>query len=82
MTSIRRRLALLALPLVGAALGCAQLESDKPNAPVAAITIGGPNAVVVGQTITLTVKRGGQQQSIQLKLGTRPQSASQSQNGG
>jgi putative serine protease PepD len=35
-----------------------------------------------GQTITLTVKRGGQQQSIQLKLGTRPQSASQSQNGG
>ncbi len=35
-----------------------------------------------GQTITLTVKRGGQQQNIQLKLGTRPQSASQSQNGG
>jgi putative serine protease PepD len=35
-----------------------------------------------GQTITLTVKRNGQQQSIQLKLGTRPQSASQSQNGG
>ena len=35
-----------------------------------------------GQTITLTVKRGGQQQSIQLKLGARPQSASQSQNGG
>ena len=29
-----------------------------------------------GQTITLTVKRGGQQQSIKLKLGTRPQSAS------
>src|SRR5690348_16368612 len=35
-----------------------------------------------GQTITLTVKRNGQQQNIQLKLGTRPQSASQSQNGG
>jgi putative serine protease PepD len=35
-----------------------------------------------GQTVTLTVKRGGQQQSIHLKLGTRPQSASQSQNGG
>jgi putative serine protease PepD len=35
-----------------------------------------------GQTITLTVKRGGQQQNLQLKLGTRPQSASQSQNGG
>jgi putative serine protease PepD len=35
-----------------------------------------------GQTITLTVKRGGQQQSIHLKLGARPQSASQSQNGG
>jgi putative serine protease PepD len=31
-----------------------------------------------GQSITLTVKRGGQQQSIKLKLGTRPQSASQS----
>ena len=30
----------------------------------------------------LEIKRGGQQQSIQLKLGTRPQSASQSQNGG
>ncbi|HTB60664.1 MAG TPA: cytochrome c3 family protein [Polyangia bacterium] len=54
MTSIRRRLALLALPLAGAALGCAQLESDNPNAPVPAITIGGPNAVVVGGTITLT----------------------------
>jgi putative serine protease PepD len=35
-----------------------------------------------GQTVTLTVKRSGQQQSIHLKLGTRPQSASQSQNGG
>src|SRR5205085_599052 len=31
-----------------------------------------------GQTITLSVKRGGQQQSIKLTLGTRPQSASQS----
>jgi putative serine protease PepD len=30
-----------------------------------------------GQTITMSVKRGGQQQSIKLKLGTRPQSASQ-----
>jgi putative serine protease PepD len=35
-----------------------------------------------GQTITLTIKRNGQQQNVQLKLGTRPQSASQSQNGG
>jgi putative serine protease PepD len=35
-----------------------------------------------GQAITLTVKRGGQQQTIKLTLGTRPQSASQSQNGG
>jgi S1-C subfamily serine protease len=30
-----------------------------------------------GQTITLSVKRGGQQQTVKLKLGTRPQSASQ-----
>ena len=30
-----------------------------------------------GQTITLTVKRGGQQQNIKLTLGTRPQTASQ-----
>jgi putative serine protease PepD len=35
-----------------------------------------------GQVITLTVKRNGQQQNIKLTLGTRPQSASQSQNGG
>jgi putative serine protease PepD len=35
-----------------------------------------------GQTVTLTVKRGGQQQTIKLTLGTRPQSASQSQSGG
>jgi putative serine protease PepD len=35
-----------------------------------------------GQTITLTIKRNGQQQNVQLKLGTRPQTASQSQNGG
>ncbi|HET7051090.1 MAG TPA: trypsin-like peptidase domain-containing protein [Solirubrobacteraceae bacterium] len=35
-----------------------------------------------GQAVTLTVKRGGQQQTIKLTLGTRPQSASQSQNGG
>jgi putative serine protease PepD len=35
-----------------------------------------------GQTITLTIKRNGQQQNVQLKLGTRPQSAAQSQNGG
>ena len=33
-----------------------------------------------GQTITLTVKRSGESHSIQLKLGTRPQSASS--NGG
>ncbi|MES1207659.1 MAG: Ig-like domain-containing protein, partial [Pseudomonadota bacterium] len=53
MTSTRRTLAMLCLSLAGA-LSCAQLESDNPNAPAPAITIGGPNAVVVGQTITLT----------------------------
>jgi predicted CXXCH cytochrome family protein len=47
-------LVLLAPLLAGAALGCAQLESDKPNQPVPAVTIGGPHSVVVGQTITLT----------------------------
>ena len=55
MTPTCRTLALLAsFLLAGWALGCAQLESDNPNAPVPAIIIGGPNAVVVGQTITLT----------------------------
>jgi predicted CXXCH cytochrome family protein len=50
----RRSLLLFAPMLLGGALGCAQLESDNPNAPVPAVTIAGPNAVVVGQTITLT----------------------------
>ena len=54
MTLHRRSFLLFAPLLLGGALGCAQLESDNPNAPVPAITIGGPNAVVVGQTITLT----------------------------
>jgi predicted CXXCH cytochrome family protein len=54
MTWTPRRLALLAPFLAGMVLGCAQLESDNPNAPVPAITIGGPHAVVVGQTVTLT----------------------------
>jgi hypothetical protein len=54
MTWTPRRLARLALFLAGMALGCAQLESDNPNAPVPAIAIGGPHAVVVGQTVTLT----------------------------
>ena len=54
MTFHRRSLVLFAPLLLSGALGCAQLESDNPNAPVPAITIGGPNAVVVGQTITLT----------------------------
>jgi hypothetical protein len=49
-----RRLAFVATLLGGGALGCAQLESDNPNTPVPAIAIAGPNAVVVGQTITLT----------------------------
>jgi predicted CXXCH cytochrome family protein len=54
MTSTRRTLALLALPLLGGVTACAQLESDNPNAPGPAISVAGPNAVVVGQTITLT----------------------------
>jgi predicted CXXCH cytochrome family protein len=54
MTSTRRRLALVAPLLAIAAQGCAQLESDNPNTPSPAVAIAGPNAVVVGQTITLT----------------------------
>ena len=54
MTLHRRSFLLFAPMLLSGALGCAQLESDNPNAPVPAISIGGPNAVVVGQTITLT----------------------------
>ena len=54
MTFRRRSFVLFAPMLLGGALGCAQLESDNPNVPIPAITIGGPNAVVVGQTITLT----------------------------
>jgi predicted CXXCH cytochrome family protein len=54
MTSTPRRLTLFAPLLAGMVLGCAQLESDNPNAPVPAITIAGPHAVLVGQTITLT----------------------------
>jgi hypothetical protein len=54
MTPKPARLASLAALLVGAALGCAQLESDNPNAPAPAIAIAGPHSVVVGQTITLT----------------------------
>src|SRR4051794_13026729 len=50
----RRSLLLFAPMLLGGALGCAQLESDNPSTPAPAITIGGPNAVVVGQTVTLT----------------------------
>jgi hypothetical protein len=51
--TIRRSVGLLAL-LAGAALGCAQLESDNPNTPVPAVAIAGPNAVAVGHTIALT----------------------------
>ncbi len=54
MTSTCRRLALIAPWFLATALGCAQLESDNPNAPAPAVTIAGPNAVAVGQTITLT----------------------------
>jgi predicted CXXCH cytochrome family protein len=54
MTSIGRTLTLLAPLCAAGVLSCAQLESDTPNAPAPAITIGGPHSVVVGQTITLT----------------------------
>jgi predicted CXXCH cytochrome family protein len=54
MTPTRRTLTLLVPLFAGTALGCAQLESDNPNAPVPAIAIGGPHSVAVGQSITLT----------------------------
>ena len=54
MTFRRRSLVFFAPLILGGPLGCAQLESDNPNAPGPAIAIGGPNAVGVGQTITLT----------------------------
>ena len=64
MTSTRRRLVLIAALLLGTALGCAQLESDNPNAPAPAVAIAGPNAVrlATGQTITakyILVATGG-----------------------
>jgi predicted CXXCH cytochrome family protein len=49
-----RKLAPILLLFVGGAVGCAQLESDHPNAPAPAIAITGPHAVTIGQTIGLT----------------------------
>ena len=54
MTPTCRTFALLTLLFAGGALSCAQLESDSPNTPAPAITIGGPHAVTVGQTIVVT----------------------------